>query len=49
MNTNISVTKSIKPTDTLVLLADRKMLDWAAEMLNEEGARVRKKSSKKRY
>ncbi len=47
MNTNISVTKSINPTDTLILLADRKMLDWATEMLNEEGAGYVKKAAKK--
>ncbi len=47
MNTNISVTKSIKSTDTLILLADRKMLDWATEMLNEEGAGYVKKAAKK--
>jgi len=47
MNTNISVTKSIKSTDTLVLLTDRKVLDWATEMLNEEGAKYVKKAAKK--
>ncbi len=47
MNTNISVTKSIKSTDTLVLLADRKMLDWATEMLNKEGAGYIKQAAKK--
>lgn len=38
MNTKISVTKSVKPTDTLVLLADQKNLDWTDELLNEDGA-----------
>ncbi len=47
MNTNISVTKSIKSTDTLVLLTDRKKLDWATEMLNKEGAGYVKKAAKK--
>jgi len=46
MNTNISVTKSIKSTDTLILLADRKSLDWTTEMLNEEGAGYVKKAAK---
>lgn len=47
MNTNISVTKSIKSTDTLVLLADRKSLDWTTEMLNEEGAGYVKQAARK--
>ena len=46
MNTKISVTKSIKSTDTLVLLSDRKSLDWATEMLNEDGADYVKKAAK---
>ncbi len=47
MNTNISVTKSIKSTDTLILLADRKKLNWASEVLNAEGAGYIKKAAKK--
>lgn len=38
MNTKISVTKSVKPTDTLVLLADQSTLDWTDELLNKDGA-----------
>jgi len=46
MNTKISVTKSIKSTDTLILLSDRNSLDWATEMLNEDGADYVKKAAK---
>lgn len=46
MNTKISVTKSVKPTDTLVLLADHNHLDWTTEILNKEGAAYVKKAAK---